>query len=105
MFQDKWSMIGSPIAQQALRIGDYALIRISTQPKEGAQGFGLSNLHKWLILRWQPALELVAEWEVPLEAGKAYTGFTIAPDSSALIAYEAERGEFHRLPFPPDFMK
>jgi len=93
-----------PIAQQVKVHGDYLFIRIGTQPTDGRPtGFGANDVRKWLVLRWNPQLELVAEWEVPVELGRLYTGFVIGPDGQSLIAYEAERGEFHRLPFPEGF--
>lgn len=104
IIQDQWNRKSLPIAQQALIHDDYLFIRIGTQPTDGRPtGFGANDVRKWLVLRWNPQLELIAEWEVPVEYGRLYTGFVIAPDSNALIAYEAERGEFHRLPFPEGF--
>lgn len=103
IYQNQWVTSGLPIAQQALGLGDFVFIRMASQPEDGPIGFGTGDVRKWLVLRWNPQLELVAEWEVPVEYGRLYTGFVIGPDGRSLIAYEAERGEFHRLPFPERF--
>lgn len=104
IIQDQWNRKSLPIAQQVKVHGDYLFIRIGTQPTDGRPtGFGANDVRKWLVLRWNPQLELIAEWEVPVELGRLYTGFVIGPDGRSLIAYEAERGEFHRLPFPEGF--
>lgn len=104
IIQDQWDRKSLPIAQQAKVHGDYLFLRIGTQPTDGRPtGWGANDVRKWLVLRWNPQLKLVAEWEVPVEHGRLYTSFVIAPDGRSLIAYEAERGEFHRLPFPEGF--
>ena len=62
-------------------------------------------LGRWLVLRWNPKLELIGDWETDLKIGNQYAAFCIDKDKRSFLAFEASLGEFHRIPFPAEFME